>query len=77
MIAAGDGVLSNPILLVILLIGVLAVRFNRRLARAHSALFGASGRALRWWEMVLLRLLWLIAGSAVFVLALLVLVEHS
>ena len=77
MIAAGDGVLSNPILLVILLIGVLAVRFNRRLARAHSALFGASGRTLRRWEMVLLRLLWIVAGWAAFVLALLILVEHS
>jgi hypothetical protein len=76
-IATGSASLSTPTLLVIMLVALLMVRFNRRLARAHGTLFGASGRALRRWEMVLLRLLWLIAGWTVFIVALVSLIDHS
>jgi hypothetical protein len=52
----------------------LVIRFNRPLARAHVALFKGSREPPRWWQMVLLRTVWTLAGVAVIVIALLAVV---
>jgi hypothetical protein len=52
----------------------LAVRFNRPLARAHVALFKGSREPPVWWQMLLLRSAWFLAGAGVLVVAVLALV---
>lgn len=53
------------------------VRFNRPLARAHAALFAGSKAPPRRWQLALLRLVWLGAGAAVFVIVAVTLVEMA
>ena len=67
--------MSIPLLLTVLVLAALAARFNRPLARAHVALFKGSRDTPSWWQMALLRSVWLVTGAAVFVAALLALLD--
>ena len=75
--AASIGGLSVQAILALVVAGGAMVRFNRPLARAHAALFAGSKVPPRRWQLALLRLLWLGAGAAVFVIVAVTLVETA
>jgi hypothetical protein len=62
--------MSVSVLLAVLAAGALAARFNRPLARGHVALFKGSREPPRRWQVLLLRVVWLVAGAAVALAAL-------
>jgi uncharacterized BrkB/YihY/UPF0761 family membrane protein len=68
------GAASPVVVVAVLAAAVLAVRFNRALARGHVALFKGSREPPRWWQMLLLRSVWILAGVGVIVVVLLALV---
>jgi hypothetical protein len=66
---------ASPLLIAgVIAAALLAVRFNRPLARAHVALFQSSREEPRWWQMLFLRSAWFFAGAGVLVVAALALV---
>jgi hypothetical protein len=66
---------ASPLLIAgVLAAALLAVRFNRPLARAHVVLFKGSREQPRWWQMLLLRSAWFLAGAGVLIVAALSLV---
>ncbi len=68
------GAASPVVVVAVIATAVLAVRFNRPLARAHVALFKGSREPPRWWQMLLLRSIWILAGTGVLVVVVLALV---
>jgi hypothetical protein len=62
---------AEVLVVAVIVAGVLAVRFNRPLARAHVALFKGSREPPRWWQMLILRSAWFLAGAGVLIVALL------
>jgi hypothetical protein len=68
------GAVSPVVVVVVLAVALLAVRFNRPLARAHVALFKGSREPPRWWQMLLLRSAWILAGVGVLVVVVLALI---
>jgi len=68
------GAASPVVVVAVIAAAVLAVRFNRPLARAHVALFKGSREPPRWWQMLLLRSIWILAGTGVLVVVVLALV---
>ena len=73
--AASIGGLSIQAILALVVAGGLMVKFNRPLARVHAALFAASKAPPPRWQLALLRLAWLGAGAAVYVIVAVTLVE--
>jgi hypothetical protein len=74
---ASLGGLSVQAVLALVLAAALMVRFNRPLARGHAALFAGSKAPPRWWHLALLRVLWLGAGAAAFVIAVVTVVDMA
>ena len=66
---------ASPVVVVaVLAAALLAVRFNRALARGHVVLFKGSREPPSWWQMLLLRSVWILAGVGVIVVVLLAVV---